>query len=231
MEVRAMAWCGEAVTSYRVDGATSPFMDHDVILPSACLHDAACVRGLRHGGKGGSCSRNPRRATPRGPRVTDPRAWDTACMHNATCVRGFRHGGKGGRCRLQSGVPPPLTQALIAKRLLSSVPTSTTSTASTASWRRLPIAMALLPEVSTVPYRDVGPDPPSPWASPRAPSPSPSPSPSPPPPLRALLEVDFGVLAREMGAVEAAVACARARLDAGLAPPNTDRAYIAFRYG
>ena len=62
--------------------------------PTHCQTHPQCIRGFKHGGRGGRCSLE-----------------ETPCERHPQCVRGFKHGGRGGHCSLRKEDEPESSEA------------------------------------------------------------------------------------------------------------------------
>ena len=174
------------------------------------------------------------------------------CVRNPLCTRGYLHGGRGGLCSVPrrprprpavfAPPPPPPPSPKSAAALAP----STVRRCASASWRARPLAKSALfapvDDLAAAAERlECRPPPPSPTPTQSSRSDAQTEVQSKPSSVTPYaqrqkrawsqfsspLDVDFEVLACRMGAVEAAVARARARLDAGIAPLNNDRAFLA----
>jgi len=73
-----------------------------------CERNPACLRGFRHGGRGGKCReyatdwRTRRLNEIRSDKAEFAKVGrHSRCLLNPHCVRGYRHRGKGGACRIR----------------------------------------------------------------------------------------------------------------------------------
>ena len=73
-----------------------------------CQHNALCVRGYKHNGRGGHCllstskegKARPPNPPPPPPRIDSRQPAKSQCDRNPLCIRGYKHMGQGGHCNI-----------------------------------------------------------------------------------------------------------------------------------